>query len=64
MQGNRYNQVPKEYTCSQCKTIDRLTGSYISLVDEDEFLASPKRFVENAYEKSQNLWNYDICKHR
>ena len=64
MQNNRYNQVPKVYACPSCKSVNRLTGSYISLVDEDEFLASPKLFVENAYEKSQNLRNYEICKHR
>ena len=63
MQNNRYNQVPKVYACPLCKSVNRLTGSYISLVDEDEFLASPKLFVENAYEKSQNLRNYEICKH-
>lgn len=64
MQNNRYNQVPKEYACPTCKTVDRLSGSYISLIDEDEFLASPNPFIENAYDKSQHLGNYDIRKDR
>ena len=64
MRNNRYNQTPKEYACPTCGSVDRLTGSYISLIDEDEFLATPKRFIENAYEKSQDLQHYDICRDR
>ena len=59
---NRANQTPKEYLCSHCKTIDRLTGSYISLINEDEFLRSPDHFIENAFCKSNHLENYCIHK--
>lgn len=59
---NRYNQDPKEYFCDQCKTIDALTGSYISLIDEDEFLENPSKYIDNAYDKSQNLDNYILTK--
>ena len=61
---NRFNQNPKKYLCSRCKTVDALTGCYISLIEEDDFLANPNKYIENAYEKSQNLWNYDISKTR
>lgn len=52
--NNRANQVPKQYNCDTCKCIDRLTGSYISFVEEEEFLAAPQKFIDNAYEKSEN----------
>lgn len=59
---NRCNQTPKEYACEHCKSIDWLEGSYIALIDEDDFLRNPSRFIESAYDKSQRLWNYDITK--
>lgn len=52
--NNRANQVPKQYNCNECKCIDRLTGSYISFVEEEEFLANPYEFIDNAYDKSEN----------
>lgn len=61
---NRFNQHPKEYCCERCRSIDRLEGSYMSLIEEDEFLADPSRFIENAYDKSRRLWNYELCKSR
>lgn len=51
---NRANQKPKQYKCDKCKCIDWLTGSYISFVEEDDFLNDPQRFIDNAYEKSEN----------
>lgn len=62
IQKNRFNQVPKVYSCEICQTVDRLSGSYIALVNEDEFLNDPSRFIENAYDKSKNVEGYDICK--
>lgn len=59
---NRCNQIPKVYACDTCKSIDWLTGSYISIIDEDDFLADPRKFIENAYEKSQKLSNYKLTK--
>lgn len=61
---NRCNQDPKEYFCEKCRTIDWLDGSYMALIDETDFLKDPSRFIENAFEKSQKLWNYDLCKTR
>lgn len=59
---NRCNQTPKVYACEHCKSIDWLNGSYIALVEEDEFLNDPSRFIDNAFDKSQHLSNYDIHK--
>lgn len=52
--ANRYNQNPKKYSCSICKCIDALTGSYIAYVEEDAFLADVDKYINNAYEKSEN----------
>ena len=62
--NNRFNQTPKEYACETCRTVDALNGSYIALVDEGEFLSNPSKYIDNAFEKSQKLWNYRLCKTR
>lgn len=54
IKNNRYNQNPKVYACNTCKSIDALTGSYISYVKEETFLANPNKYIENAFEKSEN----------
>lgn len=51
---NRFNQEPKVYSCDICKTVNSLTGSYIALVEEETFLANPQKYIDNAYEKSEN----------
>lgn len=51
---NRRNQYPPVYVCGHCKTIDGLTGSYISYVEEDEFINNMDMYIENAYQKSLN----------
>ncbi len=63
--NNRYNQKPKIYSCDQCKCVNALTGSYIAFVEEDEFLSNPQKYINNAYEKSENDANgYDLTKQR
>lgn len=59
---NRANQTPTVYTCDKCQSINSHTGSYISFVTEDEFLDNSDFYINNAFEKSQNLENYDISK--
>ncbi|MGF2068389.1 TIR domain-containing protein [Enterococcus gallinarum] len=59
---NRYNQHPVIYSCTECKTIDSLNGSYISLVNENEFLSNPNFYIENAYLKSKKVGEYLIAK--
>jgi len=61
---NRFNQTPKQYACEMCRTVDALNGSYIALVDEDAFLSNPSQYIDNAFGKSQNLLNYNLCKTR
>lgn len=63
--NNRFNlNTDDKYTCPNCKTFDQLNGSYISLVDEDNFLADPNKYIENAYEKSKAISDYNISKQR
>lgn len=62
---NRFNQNPKRYTCPICKTVNALTGSYISFVEEDDFLKDPQSYIDNAYNKSENdAEGYDLVKQR
>lgn len=51
---NRYNQNPKVYSCDHCKTVNSLSGSYIALVEEEAFLNNPTKYIDNAFEKSEN----------
>ncbi len=60
--NNRYNQTPVAYSCDNCKTFNALTGSYISYVEQDIFLSDPNRYIENAFEKSENINGYVLCK--
>lgn len=63
--NNRFNQNPKKYICNVCKTVYALSGSYIALVEEDEFLSNPTKYIDNAYEKSENdARGYDLKKTR
>ena len=61
IKNNRYNQNPKVYSNDKHKTVDWLTGSYISFVEEEVFLNNPTRFINNAFDKSENDGDgYDI----
>lgn len=60
--NNRFNQNPEEYTCDICKNVNVLTGSYISLINEEDFLADPNKYIDNAYDKSKNTKNYNISR--
>lgn len=58
---NRFNQNPKVYSCPQCQCVNALTGSYIAYVEEEDFIANPNKYIDNAYEKSANdAEGYDI----
>ena len=45
----RLNQEPKQYSCSTCRCIDALTGSYIAFVEEDVFLANPNYYIDLSF---------------
>lgn len=63
--NNRYNlNTDNKYACSVCKTFDKLRGSYIALIEEEDFLNDPHRFIENAYSKSTEIVNYNITKQK
>lgn len=61
---NRYNQSPKKYICNTCQSINGMSGSYISYVQEDIFLANPQMYIENAFEKSEKFAEYDLTKQK
>ena len=62
---NRFNQMPKIYKCNVCKTFDALLGSYIAYIEEQTFLADPQKYIDNAYDKSENdAAGYEITKVR
>lgn len=61
---NRFNQKPTQYTCEKCKSFDMLAASYISYIEEEEFLSNPGKYIENAFEKSENAGKYDLKKTR
>jgi len=52
--NNRFNQDPVKYHCDKCKSYDAMSGSYISFVEEEDFLANPTFYINNAYDKSEN----------
>lgn len=62
---NRYNlKGENKYACKPCKTYNQLKGSYFSLIDEDDFIDNLEKYIENAYEKCENIDNYDLSKQR
>ena len=63
--NNRFNQNPKKYSCDTCKTVNALTGSYIAYVEEETFLSDHQKYIDNAYDKSENdAAGYDLTKTR
>ena len=63
--NNHFNSKPERWHCSICKTYDWLYGSYIEYIEEDEFLSNPQRYIDNAYDKSENDANgYKLEKQR
>ena len=62
---NHFNSNPKQWHCDKCQTYDWLNGSYIAFVKEDDFLADPQKYINNAYDKSENdASGYDLVKQR
>jgi hypothetical protein len=51
---NHFNSKPPQWHCEVCKTYDWLNGSFIEYVEEESFLLSPKQYIDNAYDKSEN----------
>ena len=56
----KFNKKGEEkYSCTTCKSYDWLDGSYISLIEEDTFLKDIDRYIENAYDKSKIIMEFD-----
>ncbi|MBU3157794.1 TIR domain-containing protein [Clostridium estertheticum] len=62
--NNRFNLEEPVYVCNECQTVDSLTGSYISLINEDVFLSNPSKYIDNAFEKSDDIDSFKITKSR
>lgn len=61
---NRYNSDPALKHCHECNTYDFMNGSYITLVDENDFLSNPSFYIENAFDKSNNISKFNLIKQR
>ncbi len=62
--SNRYNVTKLSSECSHCRAYDGLADSYMSIIDEDDFLAEPQRYIDNAFEKSENSAKFTLRKQR
>ena len=64
IKNNRINRKDKEYACNFCKSYDQLDGSYISLINESNFLEDPSKYIENAFQKSEEFDQFNLTKQR
>jgi hypothetical protein len=61
---NHYNSSPPQRHCAECDTYDFMNGSFITMVDQDTFLLNPKVYIDNAFDKSENVDKYDLTKQK
>ncbi len=61
---NRYNLKSGADACDHCKAYSQLYGSYISLIEEEDFIDDPEIYIENAYEKCEKTDDFDLSKQR
>lgn len=59
---NRFNLNKKVYVCDRCQTKDILSGSYISIINEDDFLEDSQKYIDNAFNKSERISDFTIVK--
>ena len=58
---NQFNSTPAQKHCDKCNTYDHMKGSYITFVEEDEFINNIDKYINDAYDKSENdASGYDI----
>lgn len=62
--NNRFNRENHGHACDDCKTYSQLDGSYIAIIDEEDFLKDPDKYIENAYSKSEVTEEFDLVKQR
>jgi len=61
---NRFNRIGKKFLCPACETYNALDDSYISLIDEEVFLNDPDKYIEIAFDKSENADSFTLVKQR
>ena len=61
---NRFNLRNKSYKCSRCKTYDALSDSYMSIIDEEDFLGNPQKYIDNAFNKAEKSDDFELTKQR
>lgn len=61
---NRFNLIGKSPACLICETYDMLEASYISIIDQEDFLADHQKYIENAFDKSEDSEDFDLTKQR
>lgn len=49
---NRSNAKEMKYACDRCKSIDSYSGSYISFMEEEEFLKDVSNKIEGTFNKN------------
>ena len=59
---NRYNLKVESYACPICKSFDVLSGSYFSIIDEEDFLEDPQRYIDNAFDKAERAGDFNLTK--
>lgn len=59
---NRYNLKLEKYNDVATRANNSLWSSYISYVEEDDFIRYPHLYIDNAFEKSKKTDDYDIRK--
>ncbi|MDE0034004.1 MAG: TIR domain-containing protein [Deltaproteobacteria bacterium] len=62
--NNRYKRRNQGYACANCKSHSQLEGSYISLIDESDFLADLDKYIDNAYQKAERYDEFNLTKQR
>lgn len=59
---NRFNKKDPVYVNRAHNIFNDFESSYASIVTEEDFLTSPAWYIENAYNKSRNLDNFNIVR--
>lgn len=59
---NRFNKKSPVFVNQALNIVNEFESSYASIVTEDVFLSSPAKYIENAYNKSRNLSDFNIVR--
>ena len=63
LSSNRNNKKSWLHSDLTDRTVyDKLSIHYVDIVTEDEFLKNPNKYIDDAFNKSQNLGSYTLAK--